>query len=114
MGFGYPKPQPLHRSNLEMNFIKLFLLLSSFSIAMNTSAGELSPRTTVIQISKYKTEGHVSIHAEIDIDTCYWLEIPEADQYMLSMALSAYAAGLPVRIQLDTNSCVISRFVNEK
>lgn len=75
-------------------------------------AGDLSPRVEIIQVSKYQASGKTEVHASSDIDGCYWLEIPEGDEFM--MALSAYATGYPVRIQLESSGCIISRFVNEK
>lgn len=94
---------------INLLLLSLIVFLPPFSYA-----GDLSPRLEVIQVSKYGVSGKTEIHASSDIDGCYWLQIPENDDFMLSMALSAYATGYPVRIQLKSDSCEISRFVNEK
>jgi len=93
---------------------KSIVISSIVALPLLAHAGDLSPRVDVIQISKYSSTGKTEIHASTDIDGCYWLQIPTTDDFMLSMALSAYAAELPVRIQLEQDSCVINRFVNEK
>ena len=104
----------MNKKTFKINKTILLLTSSVFIMSQSIFAGELSPRVNLLQISKHKSEETVRIHASTDIDGCYWLEIDSTDKVMISMALSAYATGLPVRIQLETGNCVISRFVNEK
>ena len=84
------------------------LLIATFSTGC--FAGDLVSNLKVLAISKVSHSGVPSIHTDARVDDCYWAHVPDGDQIMTSMALTAYTTGKPVHMQLGED-CRIVRLV---